>query len=158
MTIIHYHSNRSQDLWAGARRKNPLMGNRQALIVLQSSSRRYRPTMRSCFKSYFNRMADQWGHAKTVFLSGILIALVVCSWLVIFSANITLDYQISTLKKETRAKEDSINLLHEEVASIIADNKIQEWAQANGFVEVKIMHYVDLNEGNLVQANNDNQF
>ncbi len=134
MTIIHDYSKKTRT------------------IVLQSS-RIYPRHHHLTIKYYFNELIDQFGHAKTIVLAGALIVFVIFVWLAIFSANISLDYQISTLKKEIQKKEDSVSLLHEKVSSFISDNKIEEWAKANGFTNVKTMNYLNLSEGNLAQAN-----
>lgn len=125
--------------------------SKKTRIVLQSS-RIYPRHHRLTIKHYFNELANQFGHAKTIFLGGALIVFVIFSWLVIFSTNISLDYQISSLKKEIQKKEDSINLLHEKVFSVISDDKIEEWAKENGFTNVKSMNYLNLGEGNLAQV------
>jgi cell division protein FtsL len=105
---------------------------------------------------YINEIANQFGHAKTIVLGGVLIVFVIFAWLAIFSTNISLDYQISSFKKEIQKKEDSISLLHEKVFSVISDNKIEEWAKENGFTNVKAMNYLNLSEGNLAQVNSIN--
>lgn len=138
MTIIHDYSNKSRT------------------IVLQSS-RIYPRHHHLTIRYYLNEFTNQFGRAKTIFLSGALIVFVIFSWLAIFSTNISLDYQISSLKKEIQKQEDSISLLHEKVSSVISDDKIEEWAKENGFTNVKAMNYLNLNEGNLAQANS-NQF
>ena len=134
MTIIHDYSKKTRT------------------IVLQSS-RIYPRHHHLTIKYYFNEIANQFGRAKTIVLGGALIIFVIFAWLTIFSANISLDYQISTLKKEIQKKEDSVSLLHEKVSSFISDDKIEEWAKANGFTNVKTMNYLNLSEGNLAQAN-----
>jgi len=134
MTIIHDYSNKTRT------------------IVLQSS-RIYPRHHRLTIKYYINEMANQLGHAKTIVAAGALIVFVIFSWLAIFSTNISLDYQISSFKKEIQKKEDSISLLHEKVSSVISDNKIEEWAKENGFTNVKAMNYLNLSEGNLAQVN-----
>jgi len=135
MTIIHDYSKKTRT------------------IVLQSS-RVYPRHYRLTIKYYFNEIANQFGRAKTIFLGGTLIVLVILTWLVIFSTNISLDYQISSLKKGIQKKEDSISLLHEKVSSIISDDKIEEWAKENGFTNVRAMNYLNLSESNLAQVNN----
>jgi len=134
MTIIHDYSKKTRT------------------IVLQSS-RIYPRHHRLTIKYYINEMANQLGHAKTIVLGGALMVFVIFAWLAIFSTNISLDYQISSLKKEIQNKEDSISLLHEKVSSVISDDKIEEWAKENGFTNVKAMNYLNLSEGNLAQVN-----
>jgi len=138
MTIIHDYSKKTRT------------------IVLQSS-RIYPRHHRLTIRYYINEIANQFGHAKTVVLGGALIVFVIFAWLAIFSTNISLDYQISSLKKEIQNKEDSISLLHENVSLAISDDKIEEWAKENGFTDVKAMNYLNLSEDNLAQANS-NQF
>jgi cell division protein FtsL len=105
---------------------------------------------------YLNEFTDYFGHAKTIFLSGALIVLFIALWLVLFNANIALDYQISALKKEIQEKEDKISVLQEEVATSISDQKILEWAQANDFTKVTNISYLNLSAGNLAQADHLN--
>lgn len=136
MTIIHGYSKRTRT------------------VVLQSS-RIYPRHQHLTIRYYVNEITNQFGHAKAIVLGGALIVFVIFAWLAIFSTNISLDYQISSFKKEIQKKEDSISLLHEKVASIISDNKIKEWAKENGFTDVNTMNYLNLSEGNLAQANSN---
>jgi len=137
MTIIHEYSSKTRTIVLNSSRVYP---------------RRYHNSMRY----YLNEFTDYFGHAKTIFLSGALIVLFIALWLVLFNANIALDYQISTLKKEIQKKEDRISVLQEDVATSISDQKILEWAQANGFTKVTNISYLNLSAGNLAQADHLN--
>ena len=137
MTIIHGYSSKTRS------------------IVL-NSSRVYPRHYHNNVKYYVNEFTDYFGHAKTIFLIGALIILAISSWLILFSSNISLDYQISSLKKQIQVKEDKISLLQEEASAAISDAKVLKWAQDNGFVKITSISYLNLSQGNLAQADNLN--
>lgn len=141
MTIIHDYSPKTRT------------------IILNSSrsySRSYSRRERNYVRCYVREIHDTLGRVKSVVLAGILAGCLVAFWLIIFSSNISLDYQISTLKKQIQGKEESIAELQEEVSALASDEKILEWAQENGFVKVSNLTYLNLSKGNLAQVENSN--
>ncbi|NMB92288.1 MAG: hypothetical protein GYA31_01530 [Parcubacteria group bacterium] len=137
MTIIHEYSS-------------------QTRTIILNSSRIYPRHYHNSLRYYVHEFTDYFGHAKTIFLSGALIVLFIAAWLIIFSSNISLDYQISSLKKEIKDKEDKISILQEEAIAAMSDQKILEWAQANGFTKVGNISYLDLSAANLARVDNFN--
>ncbi len=133
MTIIHDYSKQTRS------------------IILQSS-RVYPRGYRTSPRHYFNNLNYYFGQAKTLVLGGIFLSFLFLSWLILFGNNISLDYQISALKKSIQKQNDNINLLHEQLMSDIDNKKILDWAKANGFTDLKTITYLNLKTENLAQA------
>jgi len=139
MTIIHSYRN-----------------NRRRPIIFHSSKnypRKNRWFWRNYF-DYFQEMAlknGYLGYIKVFALNFTLIGVIIFSWLIIFGANISFDYQIYSLKKEINKIEEKISVLQEKTLKVSSREALEKWAEENGFVEVKNISYINLSEGSLAQ-------
>ncbi|MDD3098599.1 MAG: hypothetical protein PHU82_02115 [Candidatus Pacebacteria bacterium] len=135
MTIIHNHNKnyRYQSIALNSRRK--------------LSSRNHRRK----WKFFVNGASEYLGHIKLTFFFLAPIIIISGFWLLIFGQNISADYKIYSLKNELTQIEDRINFLHEKSANITSTEKIEDWAEENDFVPVKVFSYLDLSNKNLVQ-------
>ncbi|MGC8651308.1 MAG: hypothetical protein ACP5RX_01680 [Minisyncoccia bacterium] len=139
MTIIHDYS-------------------KQARSIVLQSSQVYPRGYRNSPQYYLNNLNYYFGHAKTLILGLLFISSIFIGWFILFGENISLDYQISTLKQNIQKQNDVINSLNEEIASKIDNNKVLEWAKANGFTDLKSISYLNLKAENLAQAPSEINF
>lgn len=104
-------------------------------------------------RSFINKidLREYFGHIKVfvLLLGPLLISLVY--WIILYGQNISLDFQIYKLKTSLKEKEDKLAALQEEVANQETISKITQWAEQNGFVKVKNISYLNLEEENLAQ-------
>lgn len=120
--------------------------------IIYYSENRYFLKKRRNFLSKID-LKEYLGHIKIfVFLFGpLLIGLVF--WIILYGQNISLDYQIYKLKNEIKESEEKLADLQEKLADAETVSKINKWAEENGFVKIKNISYLNLQEENLAQGN-----
>lgn len=103
------------------------------------------------WQCWMNEAGECLGHIKlAIFLMAPAVVMLV-SCLALFGRNISMNYKIYNLKNEISAAQEELDVLTEASASLASSQKIEEWAEENGFVKINCISYVDLSNENLAQ-------
>lgn len=124
--------------------------NKHRPMIFYSGKNRLTPKKRK-LRYMINEAGEYLGHIKLIVFLLVPFLMIGIFWLMLFGKNISLDYKIYNLKHEINRIEEENNLLTEKSANIISFKKIEDWAQANNFIEVKNISYLDLTNDNLAQ-------
>lgn len=119
--------------------------------MIVSSGKRQLTRKKRRWRCFISGAGEYLGHIKLVVFLLVPFLVIGVYWLLLFGQSITLDYKIYNLKHELSRIEEEINLLQEKSTDITSSQKIEEWAEANDFIEVKNISYLDLTNENLAQ-------
>jgi len=110
---------------------------------------------RSLKKQALNFSSQILGRINIFWLLGLAIIIMLISWTVLRTQVVAIDYAISNLKYEIKQAEEQNTILKEQLANLVSNQQIEEWAQKNGFVKLDInkVSYLDIEENNLAHVN-----
>lgn len=92
------------------------------------------------------------GTIRTVLALSIPFALLFGGWLYLFANTLSLDYHIQNLNQKISVLEEKKLDLQEQLSSFYSLEKIEKWAQENGFIEINKIGYLDLSNINIARA------
>lgn len=119
--------------------------------VILSSGKRYISPKKRKLRCFINEAGEYAGFIKIIVFLLIPFLAMGCFWLLLFGRSISLNYKIYNLKNEISQTEEQLNFLAEKSLNLASSQKIEEWAKANNFIEVKNISYLDLTNENVAR-------
>ena len=103
---------------------------------------RYAPALAS--RKYSSGPVASKGLAISLIIVFGLVGISMAYWLFLFSNNIILNYKISGLRSTVVQTKQDISSLQESMSQLVNNNTLKQWAQANNFVPVEELGYLNL--------------
>ncbi|MGE4554907.1 MAG: hypothetical protein AB7D02_02170 [Candidatus Paceibacterota bacterium] len=128
MTIIYYHQKRKRKFYL---KKENFQKSffKKTIFFLKSFSR-----------------VPTFGFIKTTCFFVFPAVFIFLIWLILFSQNISLNYQIYKLKKEIKNLDRELSFIKEKNSDSFSQEELEKWLSLNKFTEVNQISYLEISD------------